>query len=67
MFGVIAAFTGGVIKDVQVGISNTYDYLADEVASIPDAFSAGYTHGIMSAPDEDPYSITDESISQKHA
>ena len=52
MLGHIAAFTGGIVKDIQVGIGNAYDYVCEEVSSVPEAFSAGYDHGIMSAPSE---------------
>lgn len=70
IFDKVAAFTGGLIKDTVVGISDSFDWIVEEVSSIPDAFSAGYEHGIMSAPDEDldhHADIPEESISQKHA
>lgn len=68
MLGHIAAFTGGLVKDIVVGVENAYDYVVEEVSSIPDAFSTGYEHGIMSAPDEDedPYSLPDKTLAELH-
>jgi len=52
MFAFIAATTGGLIKDIVVGVSNVGEWIVDEVSSIPDAFSAGYEHGIISSESE---------------
>jgi hypothetical protein len=66
----MAAFTGGIIKDTVVGISDSFDWIVEEVSAIPDAFSAGYEHGIMSAPDESDLDhhvdIPEETIAEKH-
>ena len=51
MLGWIAATAGGLIKDTQVALSNTWDVLSDEVSSIPDAFSTGYDHGLFTGED----------------
>lgn len=68
MLGVIAAAVGGLVKDVVVGVENAYDYVVEEVSSIPEAFSTGYEHGIMSAPDEheDPYSLPGKTLAELH-
>jgi len=44
---------GGGIKDIQVAVVNTAEYVVDEISSIPDALSDGYDTGILSA-DEEP-------------
>ena len=51
MLGSIAAFTGGLVKDTVVGVSNLASWVVDEVSSIPDSFSAGYEHGLITGDD----------------
>lgn len=48
MLGFIASTLGGVVKDLQVGVTNVGEYLYDEVCSIPSAFESGYDSGIIS-------------------
>ena len=68
IFDKVAAFTGGIIKDTVVGISDAATWLVDEVSSIPEAFTAGYDHGIMTAPDEDldHHVDVEEPLAEKH-
>lgn len=51
MLGFIAATLGGLVKDIQVGLEHTYEYVVEEVSSIPEAFSTGYDHGIVTSPE----------------
>ena len=70
MFTHIAAFTGGLIKDTVVGVSNVAEWVVDEVSSIPDAFSSGYEHGLITGPETEAdhhVDVEELSIAEKHA
>lgn len=43
---------GGGIKDIQVAVIDTAEYVYDEVSSIPDALSDGYNKGLITAEEE---------------
>jgi len=78
MLGWIAATAGGLIKDTQVAIGNAWDTISDEVSSIPEAFSSGYTHGLFTGEDlpssmsgedlsvEDHHIDVEDTIAEKH-
>lgn len=44
---------GGGIKDIQIAVTDTAEYIIDEVTSIPEALSNGYEKGLITA-DEEP-------------
>jgi len=69
MLSWIAATVGGITKDITVAAGNTFDYIVEEVSSIPDAFSAGYDHGLITGPDleELDHHVDVEEIAEKHA
>lgn len=43
---------GGGIKDIQVAVVDTAEYIVDEVSSIPNALSDGYSKGLITAEEE---------------
>jgi hypothetical protein len=69
MLSFIAATVGGIAKDISVAAANTYDYIIEEVSSVPDALSAGYDHGLFTGPDLEPdhHIDVEESLAEKHA
>jgi hypothetical protein len=70
MLTFIATTIGGIAKDITVAASNTFDYIVDEVSSVPSAFSTGFDHGLITGPDlEEPDHHVDveETIAEKHA
>lgn len=51
VFDRLAAGLGGLVKDVVVGVGDTAEWIIDEVSSIPEAFSVGYSHGLITGSD----------------
>ena len=43
---------GGGIKDLQVAVTDSAEYIYEEVTSIPEALSDGYDKGLITAKDE---------------
>jgi hypothetical protein len=68
MLSWIAATTGGIIKDITVAAESAFKTVVEEVSSIPEAFSAGYDHGLFTGPDLEPdHHIDVEEIAEKHS
>lgn len=70
IFDKVAAFAGGLIKDTVVGITDAATWLVDEVSSIPDAFTAGYDHGLITGPETEAdldHHVDVETLAEKHA
>lgn len=68
MLQYIAATVGGLCKDTVVGINNVTTYIVDEISSIPDAFSTGYDHGLITGPEDalDHHIEVEETLAEKH-
>jgi len=69
MLSFIAATIGGIAKDISVAAGNTFDYIVEEVSSVPAALSAGYDHGLLTGPDIEPDHHVDveETLAEKHS
>lgn len=69
MLAWIAATVGGITKDITVAAGNTFDYIVEEVSSIPGAFSTGFDHGLVTGPNLEPdhYIDVEETLAEKHA
>ena len=51
MLGFMFNKIGGLVKDIQVAVTETAGYVYDEVSSIPNELMRGYDSGLISGTD----------------
>lgn len=54
MLGFMFNKVGGLVKDLQVAVTDTVEYVYDEVSSIPSEIMKGYDSGLISGTTEEP-------------
>ena len=63
MLGFMFNKIGGLVKDLQVAVTETAEYVYDEAVSIPEAFAAGYSSGLITSDTvETSTPVVDEPI-----
>ena len=62
MLGFMFNKIGGLVKDIQVAVTETAGYVYDEVSSIPSELMKGYDSGLISATDAAEDATTEEHI-----